>query len=98
MLLPGVKLVENGEVREDIWQMIMGMSRLPEVIGLDFKGMIAANNVAIQRLSQLFDRYGVETVEGVMDAEIDDRRASACAPGLRRAPRRRLPRARLHRP
>ncbi len=71
MLLPGVKLVENGEVREDIWQMIMGMSRLPEVIGLDFKGMIAANNVAIQRLNQLFDRYGVDTVEGVMNAEID---------------------------
>jgi N-methylhydantoinase B len=71
MLLPGVKLVENGEIREDIWQMIMGMSRLPEVIGLDFKGMIAANNVAIQRLNQLFDRYGVDTVEGVMNAEID---------------------------
>ncbi len=71
MLLPGVKLVENGEIREDIWQMIMGMSRLPDVIGLDFKGMIAANNVAIHRLNQLFDRYGIATVEGVMNAEID---------------------------
>ncbi len=71
MLLPGVKLVENGIVREDIWQMIMGMSRLPDVIGLDFKGMIAANNVAIQRLGALFERYGVDTVEAVMNAEID---------------------------
>ena len=51
MLLPGVKLVEDGEVRDDIWQMIMGMSRLPHVLGLDFKAMIAANNVAIQRLA-----------------------------------------------
>ena len=70
MLLPGVKIVENGEIREDIWQMIMSMSRLPEVIGLDFKGMIAANNVAIGRLHSLFVRYGVATVEDVMNLEI----------------------------
>jgi len=71
MLLPGVKLVENGEVRQDIWQMIMGMTRLPDVIGLDFKGMIAANNVAIHRLHELFNRYGIEIVEAVMNAELD---------------------------
>ena len=71
MLLPGVKIVENGEVREDIWQMIMGMTRLPDVVGLDLKGMIAANNVAARRLHELFDRYGEDTVVGVMHAEID---------------------------
>ena len=37
MLLPGVKIVEKGVLREDIWQMIMGMTRLPHVVGLDFK-------------------------------------------------------------
>ena len=71
MLLPGVKIVENGEVREDIWQMIMGMTRLPDVVGLDLKGMIAANNVAARRLHELFDRYGEDTVVDVMHAEID---------------------------
>jgi len=71
MLLPGVKIVENGEVREDIWQMIMGMTRLPDVVGLDLKGMIAANNVAARRLHELFGRYGEETVVDVMHAEID---------------------------
>ena len=30
--------------------MIMGMTRLPHVVGLDFKAMIAANNVASRRL------------------------------------------------
>jgi N-methylhydantoinase B len=70
MLLPGVKIVENGEIREDIWQMIMGMTRLPEIVGLDLRGMIAANNVAIRRLRELFARYGEETVDAVMHAEI----------------------------
>ena len=71
MLLPGVKLVENGVLREDIWQMIMGMTRLPHVVGLDFKAMIAANNVAARRFHQLMQRYGVETVDQVMRTEID---------------------------
>jgi N-methylhydantoinase B len=71
MLLPGVKLIENGVLREDIWQMIMGMTRLPHVVGLDFKAMIAANNVAARRFHQLMDRYGVETVDQVMRTEID---------------------------
>jgi N-methylhydantoinase B len=70
MLLPGVKIVENGEIREDIWQMIMGMTRLPDVVGLDLKGMIAANNVASRRLHELFARYGEDTVVGVMNEEI----------------------------
>ena len=33
--------------------------------------MIAANNVAILRMGELFQRYGVGTVEAVMGAEID---------------------------
>jgi N-methylhydantoinase B len=71
MLLPGVKIVEGGVLREDIWQMIMGMTRLPHVVGLDFKAMIAANNVASRRFGELMQRYGVETVDQVMRIEID---------------------------
>jgi N-methylhydantoinase B len=71
MLLPGVKIVEGGVLREDIWQMIMGMTRLPHVVGLDFKAMIAANNVASRRFNELMQRYGVDTVDQVMRIEID---------------------------
>jgi N-methylhydantoinase B len=70
MLLPGVKLVEGGVVREDIWQMIMGMTRLPQVVGLDLKAMIAANNVSSRRFKELMQRYGVDTVDWVMRTEI----------------------------
>lgn len=71
MLLPGIKLVEGGVLRADLWQMIMGMTRLPDVLGLDLKAMIAANNVATRRMSELMNRYGVETVETIMRQEID---------------------------
>jgi N-methylhydantoinase B len=71
MLLPGIKIVEGGEIRADIWQMIMGMTRLPMLVGLDLKAMIAANNVAARRLSHLMERYGSDVVEDVMHTEID---------------------------
>ncbi|WP_236790833.1 hydantoinase B/oxoprolinase family protein [Amycolatopsis sp. GM8] len=71
MLLPGVKLVEGGLIREDLWQMIMGMTRLPMAVGLDLKAMIAANTVAGRRLVELCDRYGVDRVLRVMEMEID---------------------------
>jgi N-methylhydantoinase B len=71
MLLPGVKLVEGGVLRQDLWQMIMGMTRLPHVLGLDLKAMIAANNVAARRLVELMDRYGAGTVRTVMLEEIN---------------------------
>lgn len=71
MLFPGIKLVEGGVLRKDLWQMIMGMTRLPMVLGLDLKAMIAANNVASQRLCEIMDRYGADTVQSIMEGEID---------------------------
>lgn len=70
ILIPGVRIVEQGVLRDDLWRMIMGMTRLPHLLGLDLKAMIAANNVAAKRLSELVARYGVATVEHVMREEI----------------------------
>ena len=71
MLVPPVKIVENGEFRGDILRMIVGMSRLPTHMGLDFRGMLAANNVALKRLQETLDHYGVDNVLSVMDEAID---------------------------
>lgn len=71
MLLPGIKLVDRGELREDLWRMILGMSRLPTLLGLDLKAMIAANNVAIKRMGEVMTRYGGDLVDTVMRVDID---------------------------
>jgi N-methylhydantoinase B len=71
LLLTGVKLVEGDVIRRDIWTMIMGMSRLPRLLGLDFNAMIAANRVAIKRFKELMARYGGDTVEAIVAAEVD---------------------------
>ncbi|HST39407.1 MAG TPA: hydantoinase B/oxoprolinase family protein, partial [Conexibacter sp.] len=71
MLLPPMKLIDGGVLRTDVWNMITGMSRLPMNLGLDMKGMLAANNVAQKRLGELIDRYGVDVVLSVMDELMD---------------------------
>jgi N-methylhydantoinase B len=71
MLLPGIKLVEGGVLRQDLWQMIMGMTRLPQVLGLDLKAMIAANNVAARQFKELMRRYGSKVVQTIMQEEIN---------------------------
>ncbi|MBI5442919.1 MAG: hydantoinase B/oxoprolinase family protein, partial [Deltaproteobacteria bacterium] len=70
LLLPGVKLVEHGRLREDIWRMIMGMVRIPPMVALDLKAMISANRIATRRMLEIIDKYGVQTVESVMRNEI----------------------------
>lgn len=50
VLMSGVRIVEGGEIRDDIWNMVLGMTRMPLAVGLDLKAMIAANNVAARRL------------------------------------------------
>lgn len=71
VLIPPLKIVEGGEFRHDIVEMITGMSRLPANMNLDFRGMLAANTVALKRIGETIDQYGVDTVLSVMDESID---------------------------
>jgi len=71
ILVPPVKLVEAGKLRSDVWSMIIGMSRLPTNMSLDFKGMLAANHVGVRRLGETIEQYGLDTVLTVMDEMIE---------------------------
>lgn len=71
MIIPPLKLVEQGEIREDLWNMIKGMSRLPFILSLDLKAMLAANTLARERMTQLLERYGLATVRAVMHGLLD---------------------------
>jgi N-methylhydantoinase B len=62
---PGIKLVERGEIRQDVFDTLLNMVRSPEMVTLDIKSMIACNNVAKDRMRALFDKYGEATIEEV---------------------------------
>lgn len=63
--IPGVKLVERGTTRKDVFDTIINMTRQPVMVGLDLKCEIAANNVAKSRMQEMCAQYGTELVEAV---------------------------------
>lgn len=63
---PPIKMVEGGEIRSDIEQQFLRRSRLPHLVALDLRAVVAGNTVAKNRILGLLERYGPETTKGVM--------------------------------
>jgi N-methylhydantoinase B len=63
--IPGIKLVERGELRKDFFDAFINMTRQPVMVGLDLKCEIAANNVAKSRMQALYEQFGPELVAAV---------------------------------
>jgi N-methylhydantoinase B len=62
---PGLRLIDRGEVCVDVFDTILNMVRVPELVTLDFRSMIACNNVARERLQALYQKFGAAVVSGV---------------------------------
>jgi N-methylhydantoinase B len=56
--IPGIKLIERGQLRKDVFNTITHMTRQPDAVGLDLKCEIAANNVAKARVQEMYRQYG----------------------------------------
>lgn len=69
---PPVKIVEAGEIREDIEDVWLRRSRVPKLVALDLRAKIGANNVAHERLTALCRKYGADVVKAVMRRTMDD--------------------------
>jgi N-methylhydantoinase B len=72
---PGIKLIDGGELRQDLWETILNMVRNPEMVALDLRSMIACNNVARERMLTLIEKYGAPTVDTVCRMLIDQSEA-----------------------
>jgi N-methylhydantoinase B len=72
---PGIKLVERGELRQDVWDTILNMVRSPEMVALDLRSMIACNNVARERMLALIEKYGAQIVDVACKMLIDQSEA-----------------------
>jgi len=60
---PGLKLVDRGNLRQDVWDTLLNMVRGPEMVALDLRSMIASNNVAKDRMISLVEKYGLPTFQ-----------------------------------
>lgn len=63
--IPGLKLVERGKLRRDVFEMITCMTRQPMMVGLDLKSEMAGNSVAKKRMQELMAEYGPDLIDAV---------------------------------
>lgn len=65
-LYPGIKIVENGSLRADIDRMLQRNSRMPGIVALDIRSMLAGNGAAREGLMKIVKQYGPEVVKSVL--------------------------------
>ena len=62
VIIPPVKVVENGELVEDVFRLVLAQIRSKHETGGDFRAQVAANHTGIRRLAALIERLGLETI------------------------------------
>jgi N-methylhydantoinase B len=77
LVIPPVRLVREGLLDEDLFALLLANSRTPRLRRGDFHAQLAAGRLAGQRLAELTDRSGVDTVLSAFDEVISyaERRA-----------------------
>lgn len=66
-----IKIVERGRIREDVRELLLANTRIPEVLEGDLRAMIAACDVAEERIKQLLRKYGEAVVESSVAIALD---------------------------
>lgn len=71
MFFPGVKLYSEGQIQNDIFNIIRFNSRMPDRTIGDIQAMVSAVHTGDVRLREIAEKYGPETLLGAMQ-EISD--------------------------
>lgn len=64
--VPPIKVIEKGRTREDILRLILANVRVPADRNGDFRAALAGHARATQRVKQLCERHGADTVVEIM--------------------------------
>jgi N-methylhydantoinase B len=75
--LLGLKIVEGGVFRQDVFKTIVEQCRDPHYVGMDLKSRTAANNVCVRGYTALIERFGIEFVEAAGRKLIEDAESMA---------------------
>lgn len=70
--IQGLKVVEKGEFREDVFRCLTQQCRDPEYVGQDIRSQIASNNVCARGYLELVKKFGLEFVKACGEKIIED--------------------------
>ena len=67
-VLPPVRLARAGEVNQDIIDILLRNTRLPQSAMGDLNGQLGALDLGQRRMDELLDEYGADTISAALDA------------------------------
>ena len=62
LIIPPLRLVQGGEINQDVWKLILANVRTPDERAGDLRAQLAANRTGIERLLELVERYGADQI------------------------------------
>ncbi|WP_417307838.1 hydantoinase B/oxoprolinase family protein [Devosia sp.] len=68
VIIPGVRVIKEGQVDKDIWRILMANSRLPEAIEGDFGAQVACLRTGEKSVREIYAKFGTERVRGAIEA------------------------------
>ncbi len=71
------RIVENGRIRDDIFNLFLDNVRMPRYQSLDLKAQISANFAAAEKILTLLERYGTEALSQTFESSIELAEAQA---------------------
>ncbi|MCC7107709.1 MAG: hydantoinase B/oxoprolinase family protein [Deltaproteobacteria bacterium] len=71
--IPAVKVIERGQLRQDVWDLIFANIRL-DIVEADMRAEIGACTVGERRLLALIDKYGLDVFEAHKEALFESAR------------------------
>ena len=76
--IPAVKVIERGELRQDVWDLIFANIRLP-IVAADMRAQIGSCTIGERRLQALLEKYGLERFEAHKEALFESTRRMMAA-------------------
>ena len=82
--LPVMKLIDQGEIRDDVWELLLINSRTPELLDGDLRAMLGSTQIGAERVIALTHELGITPYLRYLDGVLDhaDRRMRAAVAEL----------------
>jgi N-methylhydantoinase B len=68
--LPPVRVVEKGEIRQDLWNLLLANTRTPDLLDGDLRAMLGSTRIGAERIEALCNELGPETAAAYIDGVI----------------------------
>jgi N-methylhydantoinase B len=71
IIIPPVKLVKGGAIDDDLFQFLVANIRAKHETSGDLRAQLAANKLGYRRITELIEKFGVDTLNAYIDELID---------------------------